>query len=254
MAILGTSIFLNKHETDINWEGVGVFAVNANRDTFPQFYKNCYALADKLDDKQMLDYAEYLLASFCMPTLLRKKPSSLIRVNIRNSEFKDRLLQSINSVIGKFDCDYYILYENTSALNLLIFHRELLRCLLATKEIRKFFITLGYELKLNDILLLLSSLRIKLGQYYENRSSDVSIHSLIEFPHEIGIILGYPIQDVRDFIKYQGKNYILCGCWKVYHNAEDAVKIFEDYKQIRHYAMNMLHEGKRLELLTKEQL
>ena len=228
--------------------------MNSKPYIFPSYFKKSRELTDAFDNNWIQDYAEYLLAGFCMPTLLSKKPSSLIRVNIRNSEYKDRLLQSINSVIGKFNCDYYILYENTSALNLLIYHRELLRCLLATKEISKFLIALGYELKLNDILLLLSTLRIKLGQYYENRSSDVSIHSPIEFPHEIGIILGYPIQDVMDFIKYQGKNYIFCGYWKVYHNAEEAVKIFEDYKQIRHYAINMLHEGKKLELLAKELL
>ena len=35
-----------------------------------------------------------------------------------------------------------------------------------------------------------------------------------DFPHEIGIFLGYPAEDVRGFVENGGCNYKLCGCWK----------------------------------------
>lgn len=43
-----------------------------------------------------------------------------------------------------------------------------------------------------------------------------------DFPHEIGLFLGYPSPDVRSFIHHDGKNYRFCYYWKVYHNEEKA--------------------------------
>ena len=43
-----------------------------------------------------------------------------------------------------------------------------------------------------------------------------------DFPHEIGIFLGYPAEDVRGFVENGGCNYKLCGCWKVYGSVESA--------------------------------
>lgn len=51
------------------------------------------------------------------------------------------------------------------------------------------------------------------------------------FPHEIGLFLGYPEEDVEGFIANQGKNCKCSGCWKVYCNECDARKIFCKYKK-----------------------
>lgn len=37
-----------------------------------------------------------------------------------------------------------------------------------------------------------------------------------EFPHEIGVFLGYPLEDVVGFIRNRGRNYTCCGYWKAY--------------------------------------
>ena len=47
-----------------------------------------------------------------------------------------------------------------------------------------------------------------------------------DFPHEIGIFLGYPAEDVRGFVENGGCNYKLCGCWKVYGSVESARRKF----------------------------
>ena len=46
------------------------------------------------------------------------------------------------------------------------------------------------------------------------------------FPHEIGLFLGYPIDDVVAFIANKGRNCLCCGCWKCYTDAEAAQKAF----------------------------
>lgn len=59
-------------------------------------------------------------------------------------------------------------------------------------------------------------------------------------PHEIGIFLGYPLEDVRGFIDNKGKNCICCRYWKVYHDAEQAQRMFRQIDEAQHYAMHLL--------------
>ena len=52
-----------------------------------------------------------------------------------------------------------------------------------------------------------------------------------DFPHEIGLFLGYPVEDVRGFIN-QGPCGCKCtGCWKVYGDEAAARKTFACYKK-----------------------
>ncbi len=51
-----------------------------------------------------------------------------------------------------------------------------------------------------------------------------------DFPHEIGLFLSYPPEDVRGFIEHRGKGSKCDGCWKVYGDAERAKKLFAAYK------------------------
>ena len=46
------------------------------------------------------------------------------------------------------------------------------------------------------------------------------------FPHEIGLFLGYPPEDVEGFRLHRGRDYKLCGCWKVYSDVEGARQCF----------------------------
>ena len=50
------------------------------------------------------------------------------------------------------------------------------------------------------------------------------------FPHEVGLFLGYPPEDVRGFIENRAQNYKLAGDWKVYGDADRARRIFTQYK------------------------
>ncbi|MBQ8298116.1 MAG: DUF3793 family protein [Ruminococcus sp.] len=64
-----------------------------------------------------------------------------------------------------------------------------------------------------------------------------------EFPHEIGIFLGYPLEDVLGFIENKGGNFKLCGCWKVYGCEESARRTFANYEKCRRFLCNKLNEG-----------
>ena len=81
---------------------------------------------------------------------------------------------------------------------------------------KKFLNSIGYRGTTNDELINELSARV---------------YSCGGFPHEIGLFLGYPIDDVISFIENKGKNFKCCGCWKVYHDEDNAKKTFEKYKK-----------------------
>jgi hypothetical protein len=54
-------------------------------------------------------------------------------------------------------------------------------------------------------------------------------------PHEVGLFLGYPLDDVRGFIRYRGSRCKLCGAWKVYGDVERAKIRFREYELCREY-------------------
>lgn len=71
---------------------------------------------------------------------------------------------------------------------------------------------------------------------YSNVGLDGMLQHLIErfehdeeFPHEIGVFLGYPLCDVIGFIENHGKNFTCCGCWKSYSDPVVAQKRFDRY-------------------------
>lgn len=55
-----------------------------------------------------------------------------------------------------------------------------------------------------------------------------------EFPHEIGLFLSYPPEDVRGFIAHgtnRSEGCKLVGTWRVYGDADMAQRVFEKYRK-----------------------
>jgi len=71
-----------------------------------------------------------------------------------------------------------------------------------------------------------------------------------EFPHEIGLFLGYPPEDVAGFMKNGAKKSKITGLWKVYGNEEAANKIFAKYKKCSEVYLKEFKKGRTLEKLT----
>ena len=69
------------------------------------------------------------------------------------------------------------------------------------------------------------------------------------FPHEIGVFLGYPLEDVRGFIDNGGRNYTCCGCWKAYGDPDAARRRFERYRRCTEIYCKNLRMGVALEAL-----
>lgn len=71
-----------------------------------------------------------------------------------------------------------------------------------------------------------------------------------EFPHEIGLFLGYPPEDVCGFIENKAKGYKLIGFWKVYGNEEKAQMTFAKYKECTDVYTAQFAKGRSVDWLT----
>ena len=69
-----------------------------------------------------------------------------------------------------------------------------------------------------------------------------------EFPHEIGLFLGYPPEDVQGFLDHRPCK--CCGCWKVYGDENKAKKTFDLYKKCERVYCQQLAQGIDIKRLT----
>ena len=72
-----------------------------------------------------------------------------------------------------------------------------------------------------------------------------------EVPHEIGYFLGYPYEDVHQFIVQHGENYKVFGAWKVYTNVEQALTTFDSYRACTQYLTYIYQQGCSLAQLAQ---
>lgn len=71
-----------------------------------------------------------------------------------------------------------------------------------------------------------------------------------EFPHEIGLFLGYPPEDVSGFIENRAEGFKCVGSWKVYGDEVLARKTFARYKKCTDAYCAQYAKGKSIERLT----
>lgn len=69
-----------------------------------------------------------------------------------------------------------------------------------------------------------------------------------EFPHEIGLFLGYPPEDVEGFMAHGRAKCV--GCWKVYGDVERAQRLFALYARCTGIYLHQYAQGRSMERLT----
>ena len=52
-----------------------------------------------------------------------------------------------------------------------------------------------------------------------------------DFPHEIGLFLSYPPEDVKGFVDNRARSYKCAGLWKVYSDEARARRLFTRFKR-----------------------
>ncbi len=123
---------------------------------------------------------------------------------------------------------YIELRENDNSIILMIYDEEVLKRELSKENVRNFLIGLGYPRK------------IEINQYVNTLQER---YEKYHCPHELGLFLGIPFEDVKDFMECTTKKCLLCGYWKVYNNSEEAKNIFNQYDKIKNYTIKNMLDG-----------
>lgn len=169
-----------------------------------------------------------LLAFHTAPTLLGIKCASLISLSENEYEI-EKQADIFNSRAAVKGLKSRILCSCGSRRLMLIYSEKQLRKRLSDERAVKLLASCGYPENgsMEEYLELLSE---RIGQGGD-------------FPHEIGVFLGYPLEDVEGFIINKGGNFKLCGCWKVYGCEESARRTFANYEKCRRFLCGKLDEG-----------
>ena len=129
-------------------------------------------------------------------------------------------------------CDLF--YEGDGKQMWLFYRKSLIEEVLREEENRDFLKKYGYtDFRLENVMrkVHMHFLDYKLGKQ--------------EFPHEIGVILGYPLADVKGFIENKGRNFLYSGYWKVYEDAPRAKERFDLYTMVRSRITSEIAAGMR---------
>lgn len=170
----------------------------------------------------------------CSLVLSGIKPSNLL---IYNNHCEGCISEELRNT----GAEHMKLYTGKNDSVSIIFNREKLEKSLLDEENREFIKQYGYEdFSVNSVIEKLS------GRYTEFKEGKA------EFPHEMGIVLGYPLEDVSGFIENNGKNYLYSGYWKVYKNAEEKIQLFKIYKDIKKYFVEQIENGKQIHQICSE--
>ncbi|WP_321973454.1 DUF3793 family protein [Paratractidigestivibacter sp.] len=81
---------------------------------------------------------------------------------------------------------------------------------------------------------LMSALVARLRSYYAGRS---------DFPHELGLVLGYPVEDVRGFMADGGRGAKVVGRWRCYGDVDSAERRFSELSRAERACKRLYSEG-----------
>ncbi len=171
----------------------------------------------------------------CSPTLASLKTASLFSIGFTCRGELNGALRKWNRDLSDKGVSLIPLQEKDGRALIYVFRKDRLKSSLSSPEVKGFLYRSGY--RGFGIGAALSTLRARL------KGSK-------EFPHEIGIFLGYPIGDVLGFIRSKGQNCKFTGCWKVYCDERGAAETFESYKKCEAVYMRLWEHGRSVRQLT----
>lgn len=172
---------------------------------------------------------EYILGTHCGITFAGIKAASLINL-------KRRCGRHLENYEEHFACrgfGFMKLKEEGDRILLYVFNRFQLEKLLFREENKRFLEEEGYVFDTVEEAL----------EILKSRMAGV------EFPHEIGIFLNYPLEDVKGFIAHPNDGVKLVGYWKVYEDEERKKRLFDTYEKCTQRIREKLQSGIPLEVI-----
>lgn len=175
--------------------------------------------------KMDIHEVETQMAFRCAPFFMGLKASNLLIVDRKQKPEVWRLLDGTRF-------EWFLLYEGETKAVLLLYETERLGGYLKGQEVRDLLRQQGYTQ--DHCAALLESFA---GRYHAHMQGNGP------FPHEMGLFLGYPPEDVAGFMKNKGSNWLYAGDWKVYGHTLQKICLFRIFDKAKELLLRLLAEG-----------
>ena len=174
------------------------------------------------------------LALQCAPVIAGVKIANLLCINW-DCEKK------LNDVMCNSDMMICKLCTGKKGVTYLIYRKAELEKYILSEPVYAFLKSEGYtDFSLDSIL---NRFKLRYASYMDNHE---------DFPHEMGLLLGYPIEDVKGFVENKGKDYLYSGYWKVYENVNEKKELFKKYDKATEQVISMVSSGMDMSLIYKK--
>lgn len=168
---------------------------------------------------------ELQLGLQCAPLFAGLKLSNLLMVPGGN-------LKEMAGVLEGTGISSFLVAATGKKTAVLLFDRGRLEHYLQEKEVWQMFCHMGYgEQELEEVL---HVFRRRYGEYFRGER---------DFPHEMGLLLGYPVEDVEGFIRNKGENCLYTGYWKVYEKLPEKKTLFREFERARDILISLISDG-----------
>lgn len=173
----------------------------------------------------MYQWLNEQIAVQCAPLLAGLKPSNLLIVPTGNET-------ELRAALHGTRFAAYCLSEYDGKQVYLLYKAGELRAYLTERPVQKLLLELGYEG--GELVALLQQVSKRYTAHKRDRAA---------FPHELGLLLGYPAVDVKGFMEHEGKNFLYCGYWKVYGNVRETVSLFREFGRAKELIVQLVEKG-----------
>lgn len=188
-----------------------------------------FGLLKKMDIRAV----ETQMALRCAPFIAGLKTSNLLIVENGQAAYVRQLLRNTRF-------SWFCLHQGEKKTAMLLYTGSELEPYLEKPEARIILCQQGYrDVPLQELL------QIFAARY------QAYMRGWREFPHEIGLFLGYPAEDVKGFMENGGKHFLCAGYWKVYGNAGEKLRLFQKFDQARERLVRLIADGICMEELLR---
>jgi len=182
---------------------------------------------------------EKILIDNCSPTLAGLKTASMVNVVYNSSSELAADIREMNRVFSEDGIRVVPLrFRNRHAL-IYIYRPDYLRRDIADLTAMQILEKQGYPCGNPDACVARLAARIR---------------SQEEFPHEVGLFLGYPPADVSGFIEHKDVGCKGTGYWRVYSDLAGAQKTFAQYRHCTEVYRRSWERGTSIRKLTVRSL
>ncbi len=182
----------------------------------------------------MISTLDMQIARQCAPFLAGIKISNFLITHKSNQDKAVKLFHDSQVAVR-------CIYQDEERVTLFLYREDEMQHRLKEPEVKAFLFDAGYqEINLSEIL---ECIACKYDSYMKIQGA---------FPHEIGVLLGYPVADVTGFMEHEGKNYLYLGYWKVYSDLQGALTTFHRYRRAKEAMVQLVRCGKSIANILTE--